>query len=89
MKIITSICCVVFLTAFTSLQAQAPLGKGNKQLNAGFGFSSWGVPVYVGMDFGVHPDVTIGPQVSFRSYSERYNFNGTRYNYSHSIFVFY
>lgn len=88
MKIITSICCVVFLSAFTSLQAQAPLGKGNKQLNAGFGFSSWGVPVYVGMDFGVHPDVTIGPQVSFRSYSEKYrDINGNRIGYSHSIFV--
>jgi len=88
MKNITSICCAVFLSACTSLFAQAPLGEGNKQLNAGFGFSSWGVPIYAGLDFGIHPDVTIGPQVSFRSYSENYNFNGSRFNYSHSIFVF-
>lgn len=88
MKIITSICCVVLLSAFTSLHAQAPLGKGNKQLNAGFGFSNWGVPIYAGLDFGVHPDITIGPQVSFRSYSERYNDGlGNRISYSHSIFV--
>jgi outer membrane immunogenic protein len=58
--------------------AQAPPGKGGKQLNAGLGLSSWGVPVYVGLDFGVHPDITIGPEISFRSYRPRYF--GDRYN---------
>lgn len=33
--------------------AQAPLPVGGKQLNAGLGLSSKGVPVYVGLDFGV------------------------------------
>jgi len=67
---------------------QAPLGNGSRQLNAGFGFSTWGMPVYAGLDFGVHPDLTIGPQLSFRSYSETFrDFNGTKYDYSHSIFV--
>jgi len=41
----------------------APLAKGDKQLNFGTGFSSNGLPVYVSMDFAVHKDVTISPQV--------------------------
>lgn len=56
--------------------AQAPLGKGNAQLNAGFGFSSWGLPVYIGADFGVHPDITVGFEGSFRSrHHKDYNYN--------------
>lgn len=61
--------------------AQSPIPEGSKQLNAGFGFSSWGLPIYVGMDFGVHPDISVGGEVSFRSYSNRWN----GVSYSHSI----
>ena len=43
---------------------QAPLSKGEKQLNMGLGFNSSGFPVYGGIDFAVHDDVTIGPQVN-------------------------
>lgn len=57
------------LLGLTLAFAQAPPGKGGKQLNAGLGFSGWGVPVYVGADFGVHQDITIGPKVSYRNYS--------------------
>lgn len=79
---------LVLISSVTYLNAQAPLGKGGKQLNAGLGFSNWGVPIYAGLDFGVHPDITIGPQVSFRSFSEKYrDFNGNTYGYDHSIFV--
>lgn len=74
---------VISFFGLSGASAQGSLGKGNKQLNAGVGISTWGVPVYVGVDFGVHPDITIGPMVSFRSYSER--FNTTKY--THSIFV--
>jgi outer membrane immunogenic protein len=80
--------CFVLLSSITYSFAQAPLEKGGKQLNAGLGFSRWGVPIYVGLDFGVHPDITIGPQVSFRSFSERYRDHfGNRYSYNHSIIV--
>ena len=44
-------------------------GKGMMQLDAGLGVSVWGVPVYVGMDFGVADQITIGPRVSYRSYN--------------------
>lgn len=79
--------CSFLISSLTYLNAQAPLGKGGKQFNAGLGFSSWGVPIYAGLDFGVHPDITIGPQVSYRGYSEKYRENGSVYKYSHSIFV--
>jgi outer membrane immunogenic protein len=52
--------------------AQAPLPVGGKQLNAGLGLSSKGVPVYVGLDFGVHEDITVGGELSFRAYHEKW-----------------
>lgn len=65
---------IVLLSLFSAFVvagsfAQGTLGKGGKQLNAGVGFSDWGVPIYVGMDFGVHESITIGPRVSYRSYN--------------------
>ncbi|XOV91285.1 MAG: hypothetical protein ACFHWX_13845 [Bacteroidota bacterium] len=73
----------IFLFGLSGAYAQGSLGKGNKQLNAGVGLSNWGVPIYAGLDFGVHPDITVGPIVSFRNWNQRI---GT-VNYSHNIFV--
>jgi len=58
--------------------AQNPLPKGKSQLNAGFGFSNHGIPIYVGFDYGVHKDITIGGELSIRSYHE--NYSGNKYN---------
>ncbi len=73
---------IVFLVSLAFLSvttfAQAPLSKGEKQLNAGVGFSGWGIPLYIGMDFGVHPDITVGGEFSFRSYREK--IHDTRYS---------
>lgn len=69
---------VATLVCSSASFAQGTLGKGNTQLNAGFGFSSWGVPIYAGLDIGVHESVTIGPRVSFRTYNQR--ILGTRYS---------
>lgn len=66
----------------TAAFAQAPLSKGEKQLNAGFGFSGWGLPIYFGADFGVYQDITVGGELSFRSY--RHDWRGD--NYTHRIF---
>jgi outer membrane immunogenic protein len=60
---------------------QYALDKGRAQFNAGLGFSSWGLPVYVGLDYGVHQDISVGGELSFRTYRERYF--GSRY--SHNI----
>jgi len=57
-----------FIASFISVamiaqNGQAPLSKGEKQLNFGLGFSSHGLPVYVGADFAVHNDWTVGPVI--------------------------
>jgi outer membrane immunogenic protein len=52
--------------------AQNPIEKGHGQFNAGLGFSSWGVPIYIGFDIGVHRDITVGGELSLRFYDDRY-----------------
>lgn len=79
-----SIVFALFIFSLVSLQAQAPLSKGGAQLNAGLGFSGWGVPLYVGADFGVAKDFTLGIEGSFRTYSDYWQ----GYSYSHTIFGF-
>lgn len=79
MKKLSIILLLSVITVLT-VNAQSPLGKGNQQLNAGVGFSGWGIPLYVGVDFGVHKDITLGVEGSFRSYNQ--NFTGTKYNSS-------
>ncbi len=52
---------------FVGLNAQkngvAPLAKGDKQLNFGTGFTNNGIPVFVSMDFALHKDITLTPEV--------------------------
>ncbi len=55
---------VIFLISSLFVQAQggdAPLNKGMKQLNFGLGFASYGIPTYIGIDFAIHDDWTLGP----------------------------
>lgn len=65
--------CVVF--------AQSPVSKGESQINLGVGLSSWGVPIYLGFDYGVHPDITLGAEASFRSFND----NWRDHRYKHSV----
>jgi len=74
----------VLLIAACVIFAQGPITKGQSQINVGVGLSSWGVPVYLGFDYGVHPDITLGAELSFRSYND-YRHN---YKYHHSIIGF-
>ena len=74
---------IIFTLCLTSAMAQGSLDKGKAQFNAGLGFSTWGVPIYVGADFGVHEDITIGGRLSYRNNSERYG----GYKYSQSLTV--
>lgn len=67
---------MVFGIAF----AGGPLPKGRAQLNAGVGLSEWGVPLYVGFDYGVHEDVSIGAEFSYRSYRENWKKEFYRHN---------
>lgn len=72
---------IIILLAFGLSYGQNSLPKGSSQLNLGVGLSGWGIPVYIGMDFGVSNDITLGGELSFRSYNERWKSN----RYRHSI----
>lgn len=58
------------LITFGFANAQAPLEKGGIQFNAGLGTSGWGTPVYVGVDYGIANDITLGAEGSYRSYNQ-------------------
>lgn len=63
-KIITLIALSFILTGlYAQKDGVAPLAKGDKQLNFGTGFTDNGIPVYVSMDFALHKDVTLTPEV--------------------------
>lgn len=72
---------IVLLVTTSVIYAQGPISKGQSQINVGVGLSSWGVPVYLGLDYGVHPDITLGGELSFRSYNDKWH----DYKYHHSI----
>jgi len=66
---------IIFLLSILTVivvDAQSPLSKRGKQLNVGVGFSGWGIPIYAGMDFGIHQDITLGFEGSFRSYNQEF-----------------
>ena len=72
---------IVTLFALSTIFASNALVKGQSQFNAGLGFSSWGVPIYLGFDHGFHKNFTLGGELSFHQYRDKYN----DHNYDHSI----
>lgn len=72
---------VLVALSATATFAQGSLEPGRNQFNAGLGFSGWGIPVYVGLDHGLKQNITVGGELSFRSYRQK--IIGT--TYSHSI----
>jgi hypothetical protein len=57
----------------------------NTYLNAGFGLSNWGLPVYVGYEFPVAQDINLGFNGSFRSKTESYKINNERVQWTHTV----
>lgn len=80
MKKLTIILFLTVISLFT-VSAQSPLKNSRVDLNAGVGLSGWGVPVYLGMDFGIARDITLGFEGSFRNYRQNY----TNIDYNSSI----
>jgi outer membrane protein W len=81
MKLSKGLLLMVFvLTTITTMFSQGPISQGQTQVNLGVGFSNYGVPVYVGFDYGVHRDITLGAELSYRSFKER--FQSERYGHS-------
>lgn len=58
---------LAFLISVTGLMAQnpsvAPLARGEKQINFGAGIYQKGIPTFFSVDFALHKDVTLTPEV--------------------------
>lgn len=53
------------ISLFGTMHAQR-LQKGEAQINAGIGVANgWGMPVYAGVDYGIHKDISVGMEGSF------------------------
>ncbi len=79
---------VALLLSSGSLFSQYALPKGSAQLNAGFGLEEYGLPIYIGFDYGVHKDISIGAEVSFRNYNQygfKYNIIGISGNFNYHL----
>lgn len=62
--------------------SQNPLGVGQNQVNVGVGLSEHGVPIYFGLDHGISRDLTIGGELSYRSFND----NENNFRYKHNVF---
>lgn len=71
---------IIMLISASTFFAQGPISQGQSQINGGVGLSSRGIPVYLGFDYGVHPDVTLGAELSYRKYDD--NWKSNKYNHS-------
>lgn len=80
--------CSVLILMSVIVFSQSPVSKGDAQVNAGVGFSNWGLPVYAGFDYCVYPDITAGIEVSYRSKTEDYQSGKYIYEYKHTIWGF-
>lgn len=69
----------LFIASFTF--SQGTLKEGKTQLNLGVGFSGWGTPVFLGLDYGLGNNWTVGGEVSYRSFGNDAFF----YDYTYTI----
>lgn len=66
---ISTITFAQFIMTPNTTTEKGTLGIGKIQINAGFGFSGWGTPIFVGLDYGVTNEITVGGEISYRSIS--------------------
>ena len=58
---------VLGLFLATATASAQGLGQNKAQINGGVGLSGFGIPVYLGLDYGIARDFTIGAEVSYSS----------------------
>lgn len=87
MRTYTLLFIITILCTISNAQAQFNPGE-NKQIlaNAGIGFSSYGLPVYVSVDVGVADNITVGGGISFQTNTEKFNFGFDQVRWKHTIF---
>lgn len=56
---------VVMLIAISTF-SQGTLNKGAIQFNGGVGFSNWGIPLSLGLDYGIGNRITLGAEFTYR-----------------------
>lgn len=63
---------ITFILAITvtATLAQNQTGKGKFQINGGSGLSSWGFPIYGGIDCNIIKDISFGAEISYRQYQK-------------------
>lgn len=73
---------ITTVLAFLSISmfAQGTLQEGELQANAGLGFSSWGIPIVLGVDYGFTDEISLGGEISFR----RRDYDRIDANYTHT-----
>lgn len=77
---------IIFAQKLTDKEdGECPLSVGQNQINAGVGLSSWGIPIYVGIDHCFKNDLTFGAEVSFRQYHNKW----AGYYYDESVIGIY
>jgi len=69
-KIIISLALLVISTI---VFCQNPLGRRYNQLNLGVGLTGWGIPLYLGLDRYISRDVSLGGELSYRAYNEKWH----------------
>ncbi|MFV0344974.1 MAG: outer membrane beta-barrel protein [Bacteroidales bacterium] len=74
---------LVFVLVGAMGYAQAPIDQGEVQLNAGFGFSNGGLPIYAGAEFGIGNNISLGGLLSYRGDKDSYSVAGTGYSWKY------
>lgn len=74
MKKITLIISIIFLIGNVS-NAQAPIEQGEKHINAGVGLSTYGLPLYAGVEIGLDNNISVGGELSYRKYTRFSSWN--------------
>jgi len=82
MKKIILILSLIMIVGVSNAQKRksSSRGGGHLGINAGLGVSNWGIPIYAGLDYYITPDISIGGEVSYRSY--RHKWYDTYYRHS-------
>lgn len=55
-----------FAQEATDTKQKVDIDKSKIQFNAGVGLSTWGIPFYIGADYWITDDITVGVEASFR-----------------------
>ncbi len=61
---------VAFLFIVFTARAQGPIQDGETQVNLGVGLSTYGLPIYAGIEFGLENNFSVGGEFSYRKYNK-------------------